>query len=259
MRPRTKAREREMKNRQSWRVPIALALVYALTCTMPTAAYAYTGEDTDTTTLLTATEQAAPEEATETEPAELQDPVPLTPDGNLTLVDDISGEAATDKQFITVITKSGSYFYLVIDRAGNEQNVYFLNLVDEGDLMALLEEAGATTATAPAATEPEPVPVEPEPALEPEPESDSGLDAVLGIVALLALAGGGALFYIKVLKPKKSAATGRADISELDSYGYGADEGLDDLIAGDSYLGEPDDGLVAEPAYATDDRQEVED
>ena len=64
---------------------------------------------------------------------------PLTPDGNLTLVDDISEEQAEDKQFVTLVSKNGNYFYLVIDRAGDKENVYFLNLVDEADLLALIE------------------------------------------------------------------------------------------------------------------------
>lgn len=67
------------------------------------------------------------------------DPAPLTPDGNLTLVDDISEEEAEDKQFVTLVSKNGNYFYLVIDRAGDKENVYFLNLVDESDLLALIE------------------------------------------------------------------------------------------------------------------------
>lgn len=67
------------------------------------------------------------------------DPAPLTPDGNLTLVDDISEEQAEDKQFVTLVSKNGNYFYLVIDRAGDKENVYFLNLVDEADLLALIE------------------------------------------------------------------------------------------------------------------------
>ena len=67
------------------------------------------------------------------------DSAPLTPDGNLTLVDDISEEEAEDKQFVTLVSKNGNYFYLIIDRAGDKENVYFLNLVDEADLLALIE------------------------------------------------------------------------------------------------------------------------
>ena len=69
---------------------------------------------------------------------------PLTPDGNLEIVDDIVHE---DKQFITVTSRSGAEFYIVIDRIRESDNVYFLNQVDDVDLFALLEEDSAASCT----------------------------------------------------------------------------------------------------------------
>ena len=50
------------------------------------------------------------------------EPQPLTPEGNMTLVDDIDGDAAEDKQFIVVKSKGGNYFYIIVDRAAEGEN-----------------------------------------------------------------------------------------------------------------------------------------
>ena len=67
---------------------------------------------------------------------------PLTPDGNLEIVDDIVHD---DKQFITVTSRSGAEFYIVIDRSRDSDNVYFLNQVDDVDLFTLLDEDSSSS------------------------------------------------------------------------------------------------------------------
>ena len=75
----------------------------------------------------------------------------LTPEGNLSLIDDLlqSGgyitsskedEEIKSKQFLTVTSKNGNTFYIVIDREGDKENVHFLNMVDEADLLSLIED-----------------------------------------------------------------------------------------------------------------------
>ncbi len=64
----------------------------------------------------------------------------LTPEGNLTLVDDLTESESEELQYMTVTTSDGSYFYIIVDRSGNQQNVYFLNAVDAADLMSLMSD-----------------------------------------------------------------------------------------------------------------------
>ena len=163
----------------------------------------------------------------------------LTPDGNLSLIDDIGGSTRSGKQFITVETKNGNVFYLIIDRDDEgEETVHFLNQVDEADLLTLMGDdapaaevpavcnckekcvAGAVNTNCPvcknnlsecsgkeAVAEPEP---EPE---QPKKKSGSGL---LAVVALLVLAGGAAFAYVKFIKPNRSGVKVSADPDEYD-------------------------------------------
>lgn len=162
----------------------------------------------------------------------------LTPDGNLSLIDDIGSATASGKQFITVESKNGNVFYLIIDRDDEgEETVHFLNQVDEADLMALTEDgeaaekpivcsctdkcqAGAVnTACEVCMTNmsecvgEEPEPVEPDEPEEPAEEKKDGAGVIVVVVLILA-AGGGAAFYFLVLKPKQ----GKKVPSDLDDF-----------------------------------------
>lgn len=79
------------------------------------------------------------------EPESAEEPMEaLTPDGNLTIVDDNGSPTGAGKQFITLVSKDGNYFYLIIDRDDEgEQTVHFLNQVDEADLLSLMDEDAA--------------------------------------------------------------------------------------------------------------------
>ena len=176
---------------------------------------------------------------------------------------DLLYDENTNKQFITVQTKGGSTFYLVIDydkpvdEEGEQYETYFLGVVDESDLLAALEASGgelpactctekcaagavntdcpvcATNMTECAGVEPEPEPTE-EP--EPEPEQEAGFPAGTLLLALaVVVIGGGAGWYFKIYRPKQEQAAAQAeedysdepdpyDDPEEDYDPYGGDE-----------------------------------
>ena len=116
----------------------------------------------------------------------------LTPEGNMTLVDDIGEEEdKSSQQFITLVTKAGNTFYLIIDRdKDGNQNVNFLNMVDEADLLALMdeEEAAKYQEKKPEVTEPAETekPKETEPAPEEQKtESEEKKASPLPMIMLL--------------------------------------------------------------------------
>lgn len=207
-----------------------------------------------------------------TEPITKEDGTSFTQNGN-SVTRDLLYDKYSNKQFITVETRNGETFYLVIDydkpldEDGERYETYFLNLVDEADLLALVEgdkqtpvctcttkcEAGAvntscevckTNMTECTGKEKlvEKVPdTPPEPEVEPEPEKKSSGGAV-ALLLLLVLGGGGALYWFK-LRKKKPDAKGPVD---LDDYDYGEED------YGEEYETEPDE------AETTDTTQDAE-
>ena len=146
----------------------------------------------------------------------------LTPEGNLTLVDDYHTDYSdgSGQQFITLVSKSGNTFYLVIDRnAKGQQTVHFMNLVDEADLLALMEEdaADAYTAEKEAAAQAEldrlkaeeEAKKAAEEAANAEPPKENKVTkyagAFLGVVVLIALVAGGGFYALTKQKQKKQA------------------------------------------------------
>ena len=186
---------------------------------------------------------------------------PLTPDGNATLVDDFGG----NKQLITVTTKAGNYFYILIDRANEDKEtaVHFLNQVDDADLQALLEDgkkepevcnctakcqAGVVNTACPvcknnltACNGPEP---KPQPEEEkPQEEKPSGMGGLVVFFVVVLLSGGAALYFLK-FKKEKADTTGNDDLAEYD---FGEDEDDEDEAP------EPDEDMTGEDGNKEDE------
>ena len=235
-----------MKKNRKRILPLIFAILSALLA-FPAAAYA-NGDDAGISPPPKAVEETAPVT------------VPLTPEGNLTLVDDIVVEESSDKQFVTLQSKSGNYFYLVIDRSGDKQNVYFLNLVDEADLMALIDETDKKAEPLKVCTcsekcEPGHVrsdcPVcitdlnqcigKAAEATEPKPEKKSSASKLLIALILAGGLGGGGFYFLKSLKNNPKA---KGNTDPLD-YDYDDEE--------------DDESNVINEDYETEDEAESED
>ena len=195
----------------------ALLVSAALCAGMAAPAFAFEGEATPV-------EQPVLPEVVEEDVVTITDETSgaLTPEGNLTLVDDYHTNYSdgSGQQFITLVSKSGATFYLVIDRTSKgAQTVHFMNLVDEADLLALMEEdaADAYTAEKEAAAQAEQDKLKAEEeakkaeeeAATAEPPKENKITkyagAFLGIVALIALAAGGGFYFYRQQMQKKQA------------------------------------------------------
>ena len=189
------------------------------------------------------------EPVVETEPATEPEPVPtiepgagFAEEGNL-VTRDLLYDKNTNKQFISVQTSGGNTFYIVIDydkptdEDGEQYQTYFLNMVDEADLLAAMQAAGGELPECSCADKcavgaintdctvcavnmsecqgkaPEPAPVvEPEPDPEPEQPKATGNGGMLLLALAVVVIGGGAGWYFKIYRPKKQrAAESEAD------------------------------------------------
>ena len=224
--------------------------------------------DTGTTS---ASASADPEAGADTTP---RGDSALTPDGQGTVVDNATEEAG--KEFFTITTADDNIFYLIVDKQRDSENVYFLNAVTEEDLLALAEpsedggesavpdpepvctcavkcEAGAVDTDCPvcvlsredcAGEAPEPTEETP---AEPEPESSGA--GLYVVIALVALAAGGAGWYFKIYKPKHELDDAE-DFDEL----TGEDEDMDEGVPDRDYPEEPE-----YPDYYNDEPEEPDD
>ena len=217
---------------KKYRVLTAALCAAFLLCGMAAPAHAYSDEPTGG---YTGDDPAPTEEDVTLEPGE-----GFSEEGDL-VTRDLLYDKHTNKQFITVQTKGGSTFYIVIDydkpvdEEGEQYETYFLNVVDEADLLAALEASGgelpactcgekcaagavntdcpvcAVNMTECAGAEPEPEPTE-EPEPEPAPEQEAGFPAGTLLLALAVVGiGGGAGWYFKIYRPKQERATAQAE------------------------------------------------
>ena len=212
-----------------FRVMAAALCAVVLLCGFSVPAYAYAdgGEGADYGDPTMTEETPAPEPTIE--PGE-----GFSEEGNL-VTRDLLYDEHTNKQFITVQTSGGNTFYIVIDydkpvdEEGEQYETYFLNVVDEADLLAAAEAAGVEQAVCACSEkcaagavntdcavcsvniskcvgiEPEPTETEEPAPEEAEPETGGNAGMLLAVLAV-ALVGGGAAFYFKVLRPKQQQA-----------------------------------------------------
>ncbi len=175
--------------------------------------------ETENTENVPVTEEPSNEEGTEQEkkPEKVQDTTFSVP-GNGQLVDDLTDDES--KQFLTIQTKNGNTFFMVLDRSNNTENVYMLSMIDESDLAEFIEK----TEKKPEQEQPSVVIPEIEkPTVQDETkitEQKDGTSASILLLVIAILAGGiGSYFYFKVLKPKRDED--ETDSEDLEFYDEG--------------------------------------
>lgn len=221
---------------------VTMAVGILLSTVMP--AFAYTGgagqTETNTSNVGTVTGNSSAEEANSEDAPITEEPsgtgdseeeesqgrvqgTPLSVPGNGQLVDDLADDGS--KQFLTIQTKNGNTFFMVLDRSNNTENVYMLSMIDENDLAEFIGETKEEPEQEQPSviipeTEKPSAPEEPETETEPE-EKKGGMNtgALLAVIVLLACGIGGC-YYFKVLKPRQDED--EMDGEDLEFYDGGA-------------------------------------
>ena len=139
-------------------------------------------------------------------------------DGNMSLLDDIDGSKAEKLQFITVQTRNGAIFYIIIDRTTDKENVYFLNPVDAADLMALMDDKEKASLEDKNKEEVNKEPeVENDTKEEEENEKKSTSNPITTLIIFAILGGGGVgAYYFLKIKPGKGAKNNEDESEEYD-------------------------------------------
>ena len=176
----------------------------------------------------TAVAIATPEPVTQTVYVPIGPGQPYQQDGNMQTLDMLYS-AATNKQFITVQTRAGETYFLIIDydKPIDEENeiyeTYFLNLVDDHDLLSVIEDESLIPTPTPQIVYVTPEPTE-APRATPIPIADDDEETDMGAMALLlvgvASIGGAALWFFKSRKKDKASNT----VLDYDEYEFEEDE-----------------------------------
>lgn len=135
------------------------------------------------------------------------------PSGNGVLLEDVLDEDV-NRQFLTIQSRNGNTFYIVVDKDDSgHSNVYFMNLVDEYDLLAFAEnfpeddkdgskkkaEIASTVNKNGTTPEPQDDAESDDPAAEPSVKPiTSGTNLLVPAVIILALVGGVAFYFFRV-------------------------------------------------------------
>ena len=197
--------------------------------------------------------------------------------------------AETGKEFYTIQTESEKVFYLIIDRDGEEERVYFLTEIDENDLMNTVSTTSETLPKNSAALESaipsndaalnnnnvesevtvsdavvsdndtdepgEEEPTEEEPEVEePKPQSSMPTYIIIGIIGAIAI---GAWYYLKMVKGKKEDFLDEDDEEDDEEEYYESDD--EEESNGDDFFNMDDDDTIPGAPVTEDMSDDVAD